>query len=169
MADPDPSKWRKKRDPNLPAPPNPNARTSTPKPNLLGNNPGVQNFDLSDDQFTSEGDDKTWPTTKTRIRDDEFLEMLTKAYNARPELVKQWSKSPFLFLPPSLSFLPRYSPMLWTILIHDGTQAANPSTSKANPPRATPCSNNPTSTSTDTPAANSSDPSLALWIMCMLS
>jgi hypothetical protein len=91
MADPDPNKWRIKRDPNLPPPPNPNARTSTPKPNLLGNNPGFQNFDLSDDQFTSDGEDQYWPTRKTRIADKDFLEMLTEAYNKRPELVAKWS------------------------------------------------------------------------------
>jgi hypothetical protein len=111
MADPDPSKWRKKRDPNLPPPPNPNTRTSTPKPNSLGNNPGNQNFDLSDDQFTSDGigNDKNWPTTKSRIADKEFLRLLTKAYNERPELVKVWSKF-FPLLPAPFSLLP-YPPL----------------------------------------------------------
>ena len=94
MADPDPSKWRKKRDPNLPPPPNPNDRTLTPKPNPLTTNPGHQNFDVSDDQFTSDGVEANWPSTskKSRVLDTEFLKLLTKAYNAREDLVKQWSK-----------------------------------------------------------------------------
>jgi hypothetical protein len=154
MADPDPSKWRKKRDPNLPPPPNPNARTSTPKPNPLGNNPGFQNFDLSDDQFTSDGEDQYWPTNKTRIADKEFLRMLTKAYNERPDLVRQWSACfPSLPSPFPSTLLP---PLLKIGNITDARsckQAANQSTSKANHLKATLCSSNPTTPSMDTPAA----------------
>lgn len=91
MADPDPSKWRVKRDPNV------NTRTSTPKPNPLSTNPGVQNFDVSDsDHFTSDGigDETTWPPhhKKPRVVDTEFLKLLTEKYNARPDLVSQWSE-----------------------------------------------------------------------------
>lgn len=91
MADPDPSKWRVKRDPNI------NARTSTPKPNPLSTNPGVQNFDISDeDHFTSDGvgNETTWPpqNKKARVRDTEFLRLLTEAYNKRGDLVREWSK-----------------------------------------------------------------------------
>jgi hypothetical protein len=155
MADPDPNKWRIKRDPNLPPPPNPNARTSTPKPNLLGNNPGFQNFDLSDEQFTSDGvgDDETWPS-KGRIADKEFLRLLTEAYNRRPDLVGKWGAySPLssLFFP---STLLSSSPILRNITdTISCKQAANQSTSKVNPQRVTLCSSNPTTPSMDTPAA----------------
>jgi len=91
MADPDPSKWRIKRDPNI------NARTSTPKPNPLSTNPGIQNFDISDqDHFTSDGvgDESTWPPQhkKARVRDTEFLRLLTEAYNKRVDLLGEWSE-----------------------------------------------------------------------------
>lgn len=88
MADPHPSKWRKKRDPNI------NARTSTPKPNPLSTNPGRQNFDVSDsDHFTSDGigSETTWPQ-KPRVVDSEFLKLLNEAYNKRADLVREWSK-----------------------------------------------------------------------------
>ena len=56
-------------------------------------NPGYQNFDLSDgDFFDSDGNASLWPTAKTRISDAEFLKLLSQAYNARSDLVKQWSK-----------------------------------------------------------------------------
>ncbi|CAD0100299.1 unnamed protein product [Aureobasidium mustum] len=71
-----------------------NSRTSTPKPNPKGINEGHQNFDLSDEQFTSDGDETTWPTTKTRVADKEFLRLLTTAYNGRPDFVKEWSEPP---------------------------------------------------------------------------
>ncbi|CAD0051520.1 unnamed protein product [Aureobasidium pullulans] len=56
-------------------------------------NSGYQNFDLSDDDFfDSDGNASLWPTAKTRISDAEFLKLLSQAYNARSDLVKQWSK-----------------------------------------------------------------------------
>ncbi|KAH0283597.1 hypothetical protein M436DRAFT_80160 [Aureobasidium namibiae CBS 147.97] len=96
MADPDPSKWRIKRDPSI------KARTSTPKPNPLSTNPGVQNFDVSDqDHFTSDGvgDESTWPPQhkKARVRDAEFLRLLTEAYNKRADLLGEWSGQPVNF------------------------------------------------------------------------
>ncbi|CAD0111952.1 unnamed protein product, partial [Aureobasidium uvarum] len=87
MVDPDPNMWRN--------PPNP--KVSTPKPaaksTTKGINPGHQNFDLSDEQFTSDGV-KDWPTNKTHVPDEEFLKLLTTAYNARKDLVDQWSEPP---------------------------------------------------------------------------
>ncbi|KAK6004684.1 hypothetical protein QM012_008546 [Aureobasidium pullulans] len=74
-----------------------NSRTSTPKPNHKGINEGHQNFDLSDEQFTTDGDETTWPTNKTRISDKRFLELLTNSYNARQDLVSQWSGQPINF------------------------------------------------------------------------
>ncbi|KAG9564020.1 hypothetical protein KCU71_g6978, partial [Aureobasidium melanogenum] len=74
-----------------------NSRTSIPKPNPKGINSGHQNFDLSDDNFPSDGDETTWPTNKTRVSDKEFLRLLTTAYNAREELVSQWSGQPINF------------------------------------------------------------------------
>ncbi|KAH0360358.1 hypothetical protein KCU65_g9434, partial [Aureobasidium melanogenum] len=74
-----------------------NSRTSTPKPNPKGINEGHQNFDLSDEHFTSDGDETKWPTTKTRVSDKEFLRLLTTAYNARQDLVSQWSGQPVNF------------------------------------------------------------------------
>jgi hypothetical protein len=127
MADPDPSKWRIKRDPNLPPPPNPNARTSTPNPNPLGNNPGIHNFDLSDEMFHSDGigTDEVWKgkDENSRKNDKDFLRLLTEAYNRRADLVKQWSKYFFSLLIPSLS--PYSYPSLESPLFHLETSLTN--------------------------------------------
>lgn len=80
-----------------------NSRTATPKPNPKSINEGHQNFDLSDEQFTSDGDETKWPTTKTRVSDKEFLRLLNTAYNQRQDLVSQWSKLfPARVIDPSL-------------------------------------------------------------------
>jgi hypothetical protein len=102
MADPDPSKWRFKPKRPLP-PPRPIIPPSPPVPNPHGINPGYQNIDISDELFDSDGDESTWPTTskKSRICDKKFLALLTKAYNGRPDLVSQWSKSCPPTSPPS--------------------------------------------------------------------
>ncbi|THV94123.1 hypothetical protein D6D26_07910 [Aureobasidium pullulans] len=61
-------------------------------------NPGYQNFDLSDgDFFDSDGKESFWPTAKTRISDAEFLKLLSQAYNARSDLVKEWSGQIIVF------------------------------------------------------------------------
>jgi hypothetical protein len=125
MADPDPSKWRKKRDPNLPPPPNPNARTSTPKLNPLGNNPGIQNFDLSDEVFRSDGigTEEIWKgkDINSRKNDKDFLKLLTEAYNKRADLIKQWSE--YFFSLPIPSLPPEFYPSLQLSLIHLGDLA----------------------------------------------
>ncbi|TIA66991.1 hypothetical protein D6C83_02145 [Aureobasidium pullulans] len=61
-------------------------------------NSGYQNFDLSDDDFfDSDGNASLWPTAKTRISDAEFLKLLSQAYNARSDLVKEWSGQIIVF------------------------------------------------------------------------
>ena len=143
MADPDLSKWRFKPKHPLPSP-RPIVPPSSPVPNPHGINPGYQNIDISDELFDSDGDETTWPTTskKTRGCDKKFLALLTKAYNGRPDLVSQWSKSFLSYLSPyhycCLSWISK-----WFADILQ-TQAVNPSFSKANHPKATLYSKPPT-------------------------
>ncbi|CAD0092004.1 unnamed protein product [Aureobasidium vineae] len=85
MVDPDPSMWRNPTNPKISTP------RPASRPTTKGINPGHQNFDLSDEQFTSDGAGN-WPTNKTRVQDEEFLKKLTSAYNARKDLVDQWSE-----------------------------------------------------------------------------
>ncbi|KAI5270769.1 hypothetical protein E4T47_05882 [Aureobasidium subglaciale] len=75
-----------------------NARTDTNRPSLRGNNPGFQNFDLSDtDFFFSDGDESNWSQEHPRLTDAVFLEHLSTAYNKRDDLVAQWSGQPIKF------------------------------------------------------------------------
>jgi hypothetical protein len=97
-------------------------KETLPKPNPRGNNPGVQNFDLSDDQFTSDGigTEEVWKEKdiNSRVNDKKFLELLTEAYNKRADLVKQWSEYSFSLPIPSLA--PEFYPPLQLFLIHLG-------------------------------------------------
>ncbi|CAD0021152.1 unnamed protein product, partial [Aureobasidium pullulans] len=47
--------------------------------------------------FHSDGKESFWPTAKTRISDAEFLKLLSQAYNARSDLVKEWSGQIIVF------------------------------------------------------------------------
>jgi hypothetical protein len=151
-------------------------KETLPKPNPRGNNPGVQNFDLSDDQFTSDGigTEEVWKEKdiNSRVNDKKFLDLLIEAYNKRADLVKQWS---MFFLPSSLSLSSHSSSSspslirLETLLSKYKQQAVNQSTSKANHPKAMLYSRNPTIPSMDTPAASLTDQPKRSWIIYMPS